>query len=72
MCLIVSIVMLIMALQNLYYQQWSIGVLQFVIALGFGFMLWRNIRLTQCERSGNCDSCALPQWITKYFTKRDD
>jgi len=72
MCLIVTIVMLIMAIQNLIHQQWSMGVLQLVIALGFAFMLWRNIQQVRCSRNGNCSSCSLPNWISKYFQKKDN
>jgi len=71
MCLIVTLVMLGFAIQNLLHQQWSIGVLQLVIAIGFAFMLWRNIQQVRCERDGNCNSCSLPTWITKYFKKKD-
>jgi len=72
MCFIVTLVMLAFAIQNLMHQQWSMGVLQLVIALGFAFMLWRNIRQVRCNRDGNCSSCSLPAWITKYFGKKDN
>ncbi len=71
MCLIITIVMFILSIQNLIHQQWSIGVLQFVIALGFAFMLWRNIKQVRCSRKGNCNNCSLPIWVTKYFTKKE-
>jgi len=63
--------MLVMAIQNLLHQQWSMGVLQVVIALGFAFMLWRNIQQVRCDRDGNCNSCSLPTWITKHFQKKE-
>ena len=72
MCLIVTLIMLVFAIQNLINQQWSIGILQLVIALGFAFMLWRNIQQVRCSRNGDCSSCSLPVWITKYFTKKND
>ena len=72
MCFIVTLIMLVFAIGNLIHQQWSIGILQLVIALGFAFMLWRNIQQVRCSRDGNCHSCSLPVWITKYFTKKND
>jgi len=69
MCLIITILFLVMAVQNLVEGYYNMGMLQLLIALGFAFMLWRNIQLTRCERDGNCSGCTLPTWITKWFTK---
>jgi hypothetical protein len=63
--------MFLLSIQNLIHQQWSMGVLQLVIALGFAFILWRNIQQVRCNKDGNCNSCSLPAWITKYFTKKE-
>ncbi|MBD3788852.1 MAG: hypothetical protein IE885_00530 [Campylobacterales bacterium] len=72
MCLIVTILMLILAIQNLLQAQWLMGIVQLLIALGFLVLLIRNIRLTRCERNGNCDTtCILPAWLTKRFRKKD-
>ncbi len=71
MCLIITILFLVMGIQNLINGYYNMAALQLFIALGFGFMLWRNIQITRCERTGNCGGCTLPNWLTKWFRKRD-
>lgn len=72
MCLIITLVMLALAIQNLLSQEWLAGGIQLLIALGFILLLLRNIRLTQCERDSNCDNfCILPEWLTKLFRKKE-
>jgi len=71
MCLIVTIIMFVLSIQNLYQAHWLIGGLQFFISFGFLFLLIRNIRQTQCDRTGNCNSCVFPTFITKLFKKYD-
>ncbi|BAF72756.1 hypothetical protein SUN_1809 [Sulfurovum sp. NBC37-1] len=71
MCLIITLIMLVLSIQNLMEGYYNIGILQLVIALGFAFMLWRNIQITRCERSGNCSGCTLPKWLTKWFRKEE-
>jgi hypothetical protein len=62
--------MLVLAIQSLLSHQWVAGTVQLVIALGFMILLIRNIRITRCERNGNCDNfCMLPDWLTKLFKK---
>ncbi len=72
MCLIVTIIMLVLSIQNLMEGYYNIGILQLVVALGFAFMLWRNIQKVRCDRNGNCNSCMLPDWLTKWFSKKED
>jgi len=72
MCLIITILFLIMGIQNLIEGYYNMAALQLLIALGFAFMLWRNIQLTRCERTGECSGCTLPNWLTKWFRKRDE
>jgi len=73
MCLIITIVMLVLAIQSLLSRQWFAGTLQLLIAIGFMILLIRNIRITRCERNGNCDNfCMLPDWLTKLFKKGRD
>lgn len=67
MCLIVTIVMFIFAVQNLIQGYIMMGLLQLVLAFVFLFLLWRNIQMARCDRSGNCNSCTLPEWVTKWF-----
>ena len=72
MCLILTIVMFVLAIQNLMQHYWMMGMLQLMLALFFLFLLWRNIQQTRCDRNGNCNSCMLPEWITKRFTKKEE
>jgi len=70
MCLIVTIVMLITSVQHFIYGDYATGSLTLFVALGFTFMLIRNIKLTQCDKKGGCDNfCMLPTWLTHYFKK---
>ncbi|MDD2451722.1 hypothetical protein [Sulfurovum sp.] len=72
MCLIITLVMLVLAIQSLLSHQWLAGTVQLLIALGFMILLIRNIRITHCERQGNCDNfCMLPDWLTKLFRKKE-
>ena len=72
MCLIVTVIMLFLAIQNLISAHWLIGSVQLLIALGFLVLLVRNIRITHCERKGNCDNfCMLPEWLTKLFKTKE-
>jgi len=72
MCLIITILMLTLSIQNLIDGYYNMGTLQLVVALGFAFMLWRNIQLTRCERDGNCSGCTLPGWMTKWFKEEKE
>jgi len=64
--------MFVFAIQNLMQHYWMMGSLQLVLALFFAFLLWRNIQQARCDRSGNCNGCMLPDWITKYFRKNNE
>ena len=72
MCLIVTIVMFVFAIQNLMQSYWMMGSLQLMLAFFFLFLLWRNIQMVRCDRNGNCNSCMLPDWITKRFQKKEE
>jgi len=72
MCLIVTIVMLIVSIQHFIYGDYATGALTLFIALGFTFMLIRNIKLVQCDKKGGCDNfCILPSWLTSLFSKKE-
>ena len=72
MCLIVTLVMLAVSLQHFWHGDYLTGALTLMVALGFAFLLWRNIRLTQCDKKGGCDNfCMLPTWFTALFSKKD-
>ena len=64
MCLIITILFLVMGIQNLVEGYYNMAALQLLIAAGFAFMLWRNIQVARCERTGNCSGCPLPNWLT--------
>lgn len=70
MCLIITVIMFILAIQNLMQHYWMIGSLELVLALFFLFMLWRNIQAVQCSKNTNCNNCSFPDWISKYFTNK--
>ena len=70
MCLILTIVMFVLAIQNLMQHYWMMGSLQLLLALFFLFMLWRNIQAVHCDKNGNCNTCTVPKWITKIFSKK--
>ncbi len=71
MCLIITILMLALGVQNLIEGHYNMAALQLLMAAGFAFMLWRNIRITHCERTGNCSGCSLPGWLTNLFKSKE-
>ena len=71
MCLIVTIIMFVLGIQNLMQGYIMMASLQLLLAFVFLFLLWRNIQLARCDRRGNCNSCMLPEWITKRFQKKE-
>jgi len=72
MCLIVTIVMLGLAIQNLLQAQYMAGATQLIIALGFLALLIRNILAVRQEKQG-CDTelCTGTGWISNLFKKKD-
>ena len=71
MCLILTIVMFVLGIQNLMQGYIMMASLQLLLAFVFLFLLWRNIQLARCDRNGNCNSCMLPEWLTKQFKKKE-
>ncbi len=72
MCLIITIVMIGLSIQNLVAQNWLTGSVQLIIALGFLLMLVNNIRKTKAMRSGTCyDGCKVTNWIENLFKKKE-
>ena len=71
MCLIVTIVMFVFAIQNLMQGYVMMGALQLLLAFVFLFLLWRNIQIARCDRNANCNSCTLPEWLTSLFKKKE-
>ena len=73
MCLIVTIIMLVLSIQNLMQHQWVTGIVQLIIALGFLLLLIRNTRKARCDKNGGCENgCLITDWITKLFKKREN
>lgn len=72
MCLIITIVMFVLAVQNLIQGYVMMGALQLVLAFVFLFLLWKNIQMARCDRNGNCNACMLPDWITNIFKKKEE
>jgi len=73
MCLIVTIIMLVLSIQNLMQHQWLVGIVQLIIALGFLLLLIRNIQKARCDRNGGCDNgCMITNWIGNLFKKKVD
>ena len=72
MCLIVTIIMLGFAIQNLMIENWMTGITQLIIALGFLALLVNNIQRTRCERDGTCyNGCSIGNWLGSLFKKKD-
>ncbi len=72
MCLIVTLIMFGLAIQNIIQKHWIIGGIQFLIAMGFLLLLLRNIQKVRCDRDGSCSNgCILTGWISKFFPKKD-
>ena len=72
MCLIVTIVMLGLAIQNLIQEQYLAGATQLIIALGFLALLIRNILAVKQQKQG-CDIelCTGTNWISNLFKKKE-
>lgn len=72
MCLIVTIIMLVLSIQHFMHGDYQTGALTLFVALGFAFLLIRNMRMTYCDKNGGCDNiCMLPTWFTNLFSKKD-
>jgi hypothetical protein len=73
MCLIITLVMLGVAIQSFIQHQWIAGVLQLIIALGFLWLLIRNILAVQNQKQGcTTTGCGITDWFTTLFKKREE
>ena len=71
MCLIITLVMLVLSIQNLMIENWITGGVQLIIAIGFLLLLINNIQRTRCERNGTCyNGCSVSNWIVNLFKKK--
>ena len=72
MCLIVTVIMIVLSIQNLMNAHWFVGGVQLIIALGFLVFLLRNIQRARCDRDESCSyNCMLTGWLSKVFPKKD-
>jgi len=70
MCLVITIIMLGFAIQNLFSQNWITGITQLIIAFGFLAFLINNIKKTKCERDGSCyNGCSITNWFSQLIKK---
>jgi len=74
MCLIVTIILLGLSIQNLMIENYLTGIVQLIIALGFVLLLVNNIRHTRAMKNGTtCDKgCSVTNWIGNLFKKREN
>lgn len=73
MCLIVTIIMIVLSVQNLILGHWLVGSVQFIIALGFLVLLLRNIQKVRCDRDSGCvNGCSLTNWIGNILKKKEN
>lgn len=72
MCVVITIIMLGFAVQNLLSANWLTGGVQLVIALGFLLLLINNIRRTRAERAGQCyKGCSITNVLSDLFKKKE-
>ncbi len=72
MCLIVTIIMFGLAIQNFMQQQWLAGTTQLIIALGFFVLLIRNIISVRNQKKGcSTTGCTMTDWFTNLFKKKE-
>ncbi len=71
MCLIVTIVMLVLAIQSFFQHQWMAGTVQLIIALGFLTLLVRNIIAVRNQKQGCSTGCSMTDWFTNLFKKKE-
>ncbi len=64
MCLIITIIMFGLAIQNFIDSNWLTGMLELSVSFGFIFLLLRNIEQVRCEKTGKCN-----HFILKLFKK---
>lgn len=72
MCVIITVIMLGFAIQNLISENWLVGGSQLLIALAFLLLLINNIRRTRAERAGQCyNGCSITNWISDLLKKKE-
>jgi len=72
MCVIITVIMLGFAIQNLMVENWVVGGTQLLIALGFVLLLINNICRTRAERAGECyTGCSITNWISNLVKKKE-
>jgi len=72
MCLIVTLVMFVLAIQNFINGQYKAGTIQLIIALGFLALLIRNIIAVRNQKQGcSTTGCTMTDWFTNLFKKKE-
>lgn len=70
MCLIVTLVMFVLAIQSIMQEQWIAGAVQLMIALGFFALLVRNILSVRNQKKGcSTSGCGITDWFTRLFKR---
>lgn len=72
MCLIVTLVLFVLAIQSFMQQQWVAGTFQLMIALGFFVLLLRNIIAVRNQQQGcHTTGCGMTDWFSRLFKKEE-
>jgi len=72
MCLIVTLVMLVLAVQSFMQHQWIAGSVQLIIALGFICLLIRNILAVRDQKQGcSTTGCSITDRFTNLFKTKE-
>ena len=72
MCLIITLVMFVLAIQSFMQHQWMAGTVQLIIALGFFALLMRNIIAVRNQKQGcSTTGCSMTDWFTNLFKKKE-
>lgn len=72
MCLIVTLVMFVLAIQSFMQHQWMAGAGQLIITLGFFTLLMRNIIAVRNQKQGcTTTGCGMTDWFSNLFKKKE-
>ena len=71
MCLIITIVLTLLAVQNLLAGAYLMGAFQALVAAGFTYMLWSNIVYVM-KSKGQCSTtgCGISEVIGNFLKKK--
>lgn len=70
MCVIITLVMFVLAIQSFIQEQWMAGTIQLVISLGFFALLLRNMIAVRDQKQGcSTRGCGITDWFAALFKK---